>query len=107
LCYIVKHGVTAFGEYAPDPELLNFARRAAVQQPQVAGREMLSLDELAVIARTGYRSLALAGYDQEGRLSDWHRTSDTLQRIQTGTLSRAAHFGYALLQEIDRSAQAD
>ena len=106
LCYIVKHGVTAFGEYAPDPELLNFARRVAVQQPQVSGREMLSLDELAVIARTGYRGLALAGYDQEGRLPNWHRTSDTLQRIQTGTLSRAAHFGYALLQAIDRGAQA-
>jgi hypothetical protein len=107
LCYGVKHGVTAFGEYAPDPELLNFARRAAVQHPQVAGRAMLSLDELAVIARMGYRGLALAGYDQEGRLPHWHRTSDTLQHVQTGTLSRAAHFGYTLLETIDRSAQAD
>jgi hypothetical protein len=107
LCYVIKHGVTAFGEYAPDPELLSVARRAAVQHPQVAGREVLSLDELAVIARMGYRGLALTGYDQEGRLPDWHRASDTLQRVQAGALSRAAHFGYALLQEIDRSAQAD
>lgn len=107
LCYGVRHGVTAFGEYAPDPELLDFARRAAVQHPQVAGRQMLSLDELAVIARMGYRGLCVAGYDQEGRLPNWRRISDTLAHVQAGTLSRAAHFGYTLLQALDRSAQPD
>lgn len=107
LCYVTKHGVTAFGEYAPDPDLLALARRAAVQHLQVAGREMLSLDELAVIVRMGYKGLCLAGYDQEGWLPHWHRAEDRLERIQAGALSRAAHFGYTLLQEIDRSAPAD
>ncbi|MCS6870050.1 MAG: M28 family metallopeptidase [Anaerolineae bacterium] len=104
LCYVVKHGVTAFGQYAPDPDLLTFARCAAREHPQVAGREMLTLDEIAVLTRLGYKGLCIAGYNQEGGLPSWHRTSDTLDQIQAGTLSRAAHFGYTLLQTIDRSA---
>ncbi len=107
LCYVTKHGITAFGEYMPDPDLLRFARCAAVQHPQVAGRDMLILEEIAVVARMGYKGLCIVGYNQEGRLPNWHRTSDTLENIQSGTLSRAAHFGYTLLQEIDRSAHAE
>ncbi|MFQ3534412.1 MAG: M28 family peptidase [Aggregatilineales bacterium] len=104
LCYVVKHGVTAFGHYAPDPDLLALARRAALVHPQVAGREMLILDELAVLARMGYKSLCLAGYDQEGWLPHWHRTSDALEQIQAGALSRAAHFAHTLLHIIDEDA---
>ncbi len=107
LCYVTKHGITAFGEYTPDPDLLGLARRAAVQHPQVAGRNMLILEEIAVVTRMGYKGLCIAGYNQEGWLPNWHRTSDMLEAIQGGTLSRAAHFGYTLLQEIDRSAQAE
>jgi hypothetical protein len=107
LCYVVKHGVTAFGQYAPDPDLLSLARRAAREHPSVAGREMLLLDEVAVLARMGYKGLCLAGYNQEGWLPHWHRLSDRLDTIQAGTLSRAAHFAHTLLQIIDRDAQAD
>ncbi len=107
LCYLTQHGVSAFGQYAPDPDLLNLARRAARLHPHVAGRAMPIVDELAVTTRLGYKGICLAAYDQEGGLANWHRLSDRLDQIQAGTLSRAAQFVYSLLQIVDQDAQSD
>ncbi|MCC7207575.1 MAG: M28 family peptidase [Anaerolineae bacterium] len=105
VCYATKHGVSLMTEYGPHPEMLAFAARAAVKRPdlQVAGKDMLTVDEQATIDRYGYRGLMISSYNQEGYLSNWHRVTDTLENIEPATLSRAARFTWALLGEIDQS----
>lgn len=101
ICYVTEHGVSYFSEYTPDLELLEIAHCAAEKQPNVAARAMLIVEEVATLRRLGYKALCIAGYNQEGRLPNWHRMTDRLENIQPGTLSRAAHFGWQMLQEID------
>jgi hypothetical protein len=105
LCYVTKHGLSLMTEYEPHPEMLAFAARAAVKNPDlhVAGKDMLIVEEQAVVDRYGYRGLVIAGYDAEGHLPNWHRLSDTLERIEPATLSRAARYAWALLGEIDQA----
>jgi hypothetical protein len=104
LCYITKHGLHAFGEYHPAPEMLTIAARTAIKHPEltVAGKDMLILEEVGNLVRHGYKAICIAGYNQEGYLPNWHRVTDTLENIEPGTLSRAAHYTWAIMHEIEQ-----
>lgn len=105
ICYVTKHGISYLTEYRPDPELEALAERAATKNLPlaIAGKDMLIVEEVATLDRLGYKAVCIAGYNQEGYLPNWHRLSDTLENIQPGTLSRAAHYTWAIMQEIDQS----
>jgi len=105
ICYVTKHGVSHLTAYTPDPELEALAERAATKHLPlaIAGKDMLIVEEVATLDRLGYKALCIAGYNQEGYLPNWHRVSDKLENIQPGTLSRAAQYTWALMQEIDQS----
>jgi hypothetical protein len=103
LCYVTRHGLSYVTEYTPDPEMVKLAARTARKHPElgVIGKEMLILEEVANLRHHGYRAICIAGYDEGGWLPNWHRLSDNLENIEPDTLSRAAHYTWALLQEID------
>lgn len=103
LCYVTRHGLSYFTEYAPHPEMVELASRVAHQHPElgVTGKDMLILEEVANLRHRDYRAICLAGYDEAGFLPNWHRLSDTLENIEPDTLERAARFTWALIQEID------
>jgi hypothetical protein len=103
ICYVTRHGISKLTEYAPHPDLLAAARAAAPKHPNlgIAGKDMLMLEEVAALTHRGYKALCIAGYNQEGFLPNWHRLSDTLERIEPGTLLRAAQFTWAVMHEVD------
>ncbi len=104
LCYITKHGVSYVTEYRPTPEMVKFAKAASLKNPdlKVIGKDMLILEELASVRRRGYHGICIAGYDKKGYLPNWHRVTDVLENIEPPTLQRAAHYTWALMQEIDQ-----
>jgi hypothetical protein len=108
LCYVTQHGVSYVTPYFPDAELVRLAVRAAQKYPGLAvtGRKMVILEETANLRRRGYRAICLAGYNEKGFLPNWHRLSDTLENIEPGTLSRAAQFTWALMQEIEATGDS-
>jgi hypothetical protein len=103
LCYVTKHGTSYLTEYTPDPELVELAAQTARKHPELAviGKDMLILEEVANLRHHGYKAICIAGYDEGGWLPNWHRLSDNLENIEPETLSRAARYTWALLQEID------
>lgn len=103
LCYVTRHGVDYLNEYCPDPEMVELAERVADRYPElrVTGREILILEEVSNLRRHDYRAICVAGYDEQGYLPNWHRLSDNLENIEPETLSRAAQYTWALLQELD------
>lgn len=103
ICYVTKHGISHLTEYHPSPDMLPIAARAAIKHPAlaIAGKDMIILEEVASLVRRGYKAICIAGYDQEGYLPNWHRLTDTLERIDPETLSRAARYTWAVMQEVD------
>jgi hypothetical protein len=108
LCYVTRHGVSYLSEYYPAPGMVALAAQAAHKHPEldVTGKEMLIVEEVANLRHWGYRAICIAGYDEGGWLPNWHRLSDDLGNIEPDTLSRAARYTWALVQEIDRLSEA-
>lgn len=104
LGYASKHGLTAVTEYRPGPRITALAQQVARANPdlRVNGKDMLMVEEVAALRQHGYEAICLVGYDDQGFLANWHRTSDTLANIEPDTLSRAARYTHALIQAIDR-----
>ncbi|TEU11981.1 MAG: M28 family peptidase [Anaerolineales bacterium] len=103
LCYVTQHGLTYVTEYYPDPEMVKLAAQTALKHPElgVTGKDMLILEEVSNLCNHGYKAICIAGYDKGGWLPNWHRLSDNLENIEPDTLSRAARYTWALLQELD------
>lgn len=105
LCYVTKHGISYFSSYYPHPKMKRLASAVARKHPQlgVKGKDMVIIEEIANLWRRGYNAICIAGYDEKGVLPNWHRLSDRLENIEPATLSRAAHYTWELMQEIDHS----
>jgi hypothetical protein len=103
LCYVTRHGVTYLTPYTPHPEMVELAAQAAHKHPElkVIGKDMLIIEEISNLWRRGYKSVCIAGYNAKGFLPNWHRLSDNLSNIEPETLARAAHYTWALMQEVD------
>ena len=104
LCYVTKHGISYLSTYTPHPRMVALAEEAAQEHPKlgVKGKDMVIVEEVANLSRRGYKALCLAGYNEKGILPNWHRLSDKLENIEAETLSRAAHYTWALMQKIDK-----
>lgn len=104
LCYVTRHGLSKFSEYRPAPQMTAIAAQVARQRPEfrVKGKPMTIIEEVAPLIRRGYEAICIAGYDELGMLPNWHRTSDTLDKIEPETLARAHGYTLALVREIDQ-----
>ncbi|MBN1313455.1 MAG: M28 family peptidase, partial [Anaerolineae bacterium] len=104
LCYVTRHGISYLATYRPHPEMVSLAADTATKYPdfRVSGKDMLIIEENAVLNRHGYKSICIAGYNEKGFLPNWHRLSDTVENIEPDTLERAAGYTWALMQEINQ-----
>jgi hypothetical protein len=108
LCYVTRHGMSAFSDYRPTPQITALAAKTARENPElgIRGKDMTILEEVAPLIRQGYEAICIAGYGDDGMLVNWHRLTDTVENIEADTLLRAAQFGLALAHEVDAKASA-
>ena len=108
LCYVTKHGISHFSEYRPAPIITALAAQVARQHPElgVKGKALTILEEVASLRNRGYEAICIAGYDRTGMLPNWHRVTDTLDKIDPDTLTRAAQYVHTLIDSIDAKMRA-
>jgi hypothetical protein len=100
VAWITKEGMAK--RYQSDRRLMSGARRAATENEiRVKGQEYrgLSTDATPALAR-GYRAMSVMAFDINGRLPDWHWTTDTVSNIDESNLETATEFVTALLREL-------
>ena len=86
LYYITREGMAK--RYYADRRLVGAARRAARENDlPVKGREYrgLSTDATPALAR-GFRAMSVMAFDINGRLPNWHWSSDTADQVSEGAL---------------------
>lgn len=104
LCWVTDHSLSPAVHYQPDKDTAQAAELVARQHPEwgIAGRPMMTLDELSNVRQYNFKGLCLMGYDRvTGRPSHWHRDTDQFDQIQPEALHKAAEFTLALLQTLD------
>ncbi len=87
-----------------DPSLLAAARAVATARPDLGVYEHYYrglFSEHSPLAAAGCRSLALINFTPQGVLPDWHRPTDTFDRVDPGVLDRTEEFAWALLEHLD------
>ncbi|HZU86346.1 MAG TPA: M28 family peptidase [Anaerolineaceae bacterium] len=105
LAYVTEHrSLSYLANYKPDAESLALAQETAMLHPefQVSGQPVVITEEVGVLRRRGYRGLCLAGLGEDGWLANWHRYTDDSAHIDPSGLERAARFGLAMAQTLDR-----
>jgi hypothetical protein len=60
--------------------------------------------EGSIGAKHGFRVLTLTSVSSEGSLSEWHRSTDVVQKVDPDTVERTEMFLWEFLQELDRQA---
>ncbi len=103
LAYVTRQSLSAFDEVRSTPKLTALAASVARENPalRVNGREMTLMTGIATAARRGYETITVAGYDDEGHAPNWRRTTDTADRIESDTLTRAAQYVSTLVRALD------
>jgi len=100
LSYITREGMAK--RYYADRRLVGAARRAAREGDlPVKGREYrgLSTDATPALAR-GFRAMSVMAFDINGRLPNWHWSSDTSDQVSERTLELTVDFVAALIKEL-------
>lgn len=100
LTFVIKEGMAR--RYPADRRLLSAARRAVRESGlPVKAREYkgLSTDATPALAR-GYRAMSIMAFDINGRLPNWHWSTDTTDQVSEQNLETAVDFVSALIKEI-------
>ncbi|MGW8251643.1 MAG: M28 family peptidase, partial [Anaerolineales bacterium] len=102
LAYLQSEGVVRRRRISPDVE--NLLQRIGAQhalQP-ISAASFGAFTETGVVWERGYRGVTLLALRQgKPYLPEWHRMTDSIDRLQSGTLGRVHALAWALLQEID------
>ncbi len=86
------------------PALLAAARQVAASRPDLGAYEHYYrglFSEHSPLSAAGCRSLAIINFTPQGVLPDWHRPSDTFERVDPRVLDRTEEFAWALLAHLD------
>jgi len=87
-----------------DPELLRIARQVAVNHPQWRAREIKTkgaYTDGALGAKHGLRVLTFGSHTPGGGLSNWHRPTDTVDRMGEECLLTSEAFVLGVLTQMD------
>lgn len=103
--YTVGEGMLRY--YPSSPRLLEVAERVAQDHPEwgVLGvpNTLMSTDALPA-AHRGYHTIGFRGVDARGLLPNWHWPTDTVERVDWGTVTTVTAFVAEMLDRIDRAA---
>lgn len=105
IAYVTGHSsFSALTGYAPDPESVRLAEKAARAHPElgVQGRPMVIGEEVGALRGRGYRGICLVGVGEDGWLANWHQYSDNAENVVPEGIERAARFALAMLAELDQ-----
>jgi hypothetical protein len=100
LQYVTREGMAK--RYDADRRLVSMARRAVREaELPVKGCEYrgLSTDATAALAR-GYRAMSVMAFDINGRLPNWHWTTDTVEGVDEANLTGAVDLVAAIIKEL-------
>ena len=100
LSYVTREGMAR--RYDSDRRLLSAARRAVREADlPVKGREYrgLATDATPALAR-GYHAMSVMAFDVNGRIPNWHWTTDTTDDVSEANIETAVEFVTALIKEL-------
>jgi hypothetical protein len=100
LYYVTREGMAK--RYAADRRLVGATRRAIREADlPVKGREYhgLSTDATPALARN-YRAMSVMSFDINGRLPNWHWTTDTVEGVNEANLETAVDLVAAIIKEL-------
>ncbi|MCD4686375.1 MAG: M28 family peptidase [Anaerolineae bacterium] len=106
LCWVTRHGISPYAYYYPDDEAVNVLAQVAQTRPDLGmmGKQMLTVDEVAILRDRDLRAAALMAYDRvTGLLPHWRQISDTVHEVEPATLERAAHACWTAVQLVDQA----
>jgi len=98
--YVTREGMWKL--YDADRRLVGAAKRAVREADlPIKGREYrgLSTDATPALAR-GFRAMSVMAFDINGRLPNWHWSTDTADNVSEGNLETAVDFVTALIKEL-------
>ncbi len=98
--YVDSEGMAK--RYRSDRRLVGASRRAITESGlPVRGRDYrgLSTDATPALAR-GYRAMSVMAFDINGRLPNWHWSTDTVYNVEEKNLETAAEFVCAVIKEL-------
>lgn len=105
LAYVSDHGVSYLSRCAPDPYSAMLAAEAARSDSafaDVRGRSVTVVPETEALRGRGYRGLCVVGLGADGFPLNWRRRSDVVTSVVPDSVARAARFGLAYAQTLDR-----
>ncbi len=100
ISYITREGMAR--RYESDRRLVGATRRAVREANlPVKGREYrgLSTDATPALAR-GFRAMSVMAFDINGRLPNWHWSTDTADAVSEGNLQIAVDLVSAIIKEL-------
>lgn len=100
VAYVTREGMAK--RYDADRRLVGATRRAIRESDlPVKGREYrgLSTDATPALAR-GFRAMSVMAFDINGRLPNWHRTTDTADAVSEQNLQVAVDLVAAVIKEL-------
>lgn len=103
LCYITREAMSL--PYHSDPGLIALAGEIARRRPELGAQPRVftaAYTEGAIGVKAGLRTLTLLGLTPDGFVPNWHRLTDTPDRVDPAMLARTEAFVWELLQAIDR-----
>lgn len=101
--YLLKE--TFLLTFKSDSELVEYASNISVNHPELDVRSYNyqgAYTEQSIAGKYGFRPITLMSFKKDGSLPDWHRPTDTYDRVDTGTISKVLTFLDLLLERIDR-----
>ncbi len=106
LCWVTRHGISPYAHYHPHPDAVRVMERVADARPDLGlmGKEMLTVDEAALLWDHDLRAVTLMGYDRvTGMIPNWRQNSDTIHEINPATVERAAHTVWTTARVVDQA----
>lgn len=100
VAYVTREGMAK--RYSADRRLIGATRRAVREADlPVKGREYhgLSTDATPALAR-GYRAMSVMAFDINGRLPNWHWTTDTTDNVTEDNIETAVELVTAIIREL-------
>jgi hypothetical protein len=100
LCFITAEGM---GKRLPSAHRLTGAAKRVIREDQlpIKSREyrLLSTDATPALAR-GYRAMSVMAFDINGRLPNWHWSTDEVENVQVGNVELAVDFVSKLIRDL-------
>jgi hypothetical protein len=100
VAYVTREGM--WKRYSADRRLVGAAKRAVREADlPIKGREYrgLSTDATPALVR-GFRAMSVMAFDINGRLPNWHWSTDTADNVSETNLEMAVDFVTALIKEL-------